>query len=113
LPAFASMAVEDIDAGTIERWRAALSPRLSARTKNKLLIQLHAIFRRAQKVYGIPKNPMADVERHRQRSNGDIQVFSVEEVLALVRAVESAQDAAIFMSAAFTGLRRGELLALR
>jgi len=56
---------------------------------------------------------MVDVERHRQRSNGDIQVFNVEEVLALVRAAESAQDAAIFMSAAFTGLRRGELLALR
>jgi len=64
-------------------------------------------------VRGLPKNPMVDVERNRQRSNGDIQVFNVEEVLALVRAAESAQDAAIFMSAAFTGLRRGELLALR
>jgi integrase len=56
---------------------------------------------------------MADVERHRQRANGDIQVFSVEEVHALVRAAESEQDAAIFLTAAFTGLRRGELLALR
>jgi integrase len=31
----------------------------------------------------------------------------------LVRAAESAQDAAIFIIAAFTGLRRGELVALR
>jgi integrase len=40
-------------------------------------------------------------------------VFSPEEVWALVRAAESEQDAAIFLTAAFTGLRRGELVALR
>ena len=113
LPAFGPMRVEDIDAATIERWRAALPQTLSPRTKNKLLIQLHGVFRRAQKVDGLPRNPMGDIERHRQRPSGDIEVFSVEEVLALVRAAESEQDAAIYMTAAFTGLRRGELLALR
>jgi integrase len=40
-------------------------------------------------------------------------VFSPEEVMALVRAANSEQDGAIFLTAAFTGLRRGELLALR
>jgi len=113
LPAFGVMRVEDVSAATIERWRAELPPTLSPRTKNKLLIQLHGIFRRAQRVYGLPGNPMAEIERHRQRPSGDIQVFSVEEVLALVRAAESEQDAAIYLTAAFTGLRRGELLALR
>jgi len=33
--------------------------------------------------------------------------------MALVRAASSEQDGAIFLTAAFTGLRRGELLALR
>ena len=33
--------------------------------------------------------------------------------MALVRAAESEQDAAIFLTAAFTGLRQGELVALR
>jgi integrase len=33
--------------------------------------------------------------------------------MALVRAAASEQDAAIFLTAAFTGLRRGELVALR
>ena len=32
--------------------------------------------------------------------------------MALVRAAASEQDAAIYLTAAFTGLRRGELLAL-
>jgi integrase len=53
------------------------------------------------------------VEKHPTRSSGDLQVFSPEEVWALVRAASSVQDAAIFLTAAFTGLRRGELLALR
>ena len=44
--------------------------------------------------------------------SGDIDVFSPEEVYALVRAAASEQDAAIYMTAAFTGLRRGELIAL-
>jgi integrase len=44
--------------------------------------------------------------------NLDIEVFSPEEVWALVRAAASEQDSAIFLTAAFTGLRRGELHAL-
>ena len=56
---------------------------------------------------------MAEVDRFRVRSSEDIQVFSPEEIWALVRAAHSETDAAIFLTAAFTGLRRGELLALR
>jgi len=47
------------------------------------------------------------------RRSGDIEVFSPEEVRALVRVAASEQEAAIYLTAAFTGLRRGELLALR
>lgn len=74
---------------------------------------MHGIFGRAMKVWGLPSNPVAAVERHPQRSSGDLEVYSPEEVHALVRAAASEQDSAIFLTAAFTGLRRGELLALR
>jgi integrase len=47
------------------------------------------------------------------RPSGDIEVFSPEEVWALVRAAALEQDGSIFLTAAFTGLRMGELLALR
>jgi integrase len=52
------------------------------------------------------------VEKHPQRRSGDVEVFSPEEVRALVRAAASNQDGTLFLTAAFTGLRRGELLAL-
>ena len=86
---------------------------MSNRTKNKLLTELNGIFVRARRVYRLPHNPVADVEKPRTRSSTAIEVFSPEEVWALVRAAESEQDAAIFLTAAFTGLRRGELVALR
>jgi integrase len=47
------------------------------------------------------------------RFTGEIDVSSPEEVWALVRAAACEQDGAIYLTAALTGLRRGELLALR
>jgi integrase len=112
------MKLEDITVQEIERWRAGMSSvrvqrELSNKTKNNLLVLMHAIFRHAVKLYGLPANPVASVDRFRVRSSGDIQVFSPEEVWALVRAADEEQDAAVFLTAAFTGLRMGELLALR
>jgi integrase len=74
---------------------------------------LHGIFRRAMKVWGLPRNPAAEVERPRFRVSYDIDAYSPEEVQALVRAASSEQDACLYLTAAFTGLRLGELLALR
>ena len=118
LPVFGEMPFEGITVREIEQWRAGMSSarqqrELSNKTKNNLLVLMHAIFRRAVKLYGLPANPVASVDRFRVRSSGDIQVFSPEEVWALVRAARSEADAAIFLTAAFTGLRRGEVLGLR
>jgi integrase len=111
LPMFGAMPIEEITPAEIERWRRSLTG-LSNRTKNKLLIVMHGIFRRAQTAYGLQANPLARVEKHPQRSSGDIEVFAPEEVWALVRAAVTEQDGALFLTAAFTGLRMGELIAL-
>ena len=110
-PAFGAMPVESITTQQIESWLASLSQ--SSRTKSLALVILHGIFRRAKRVWGLPTNPAAEVEKPPQKRSADIEVFSPEEVLALVRAASSEQDGAIFLTAAFTGLRLGELLALR
>ncbi|HUY59864.1 MAG TPA: site-specific integrase [Solirubrobacteraceae bacterium] len=111
LPAFGSMAVEDVTTEAIERWITAFQG--SIRMRNKLVIQLHGILARAKKVYGLSANAATEVEKFPQRRAGDIDVFSPEEVWALVRAAgANAQDGAIYLTAAFTGLRMGELLAL-
>jgi integrase len=77
------------------------------------LTVLNGIFRRAQRRFGLQRNPVLEIERMREPRQVNLDVFSPEEVLALVRAAETEQDAAIYLTAAFTGLRRGELIALR
>jgi integrase len=111
LPAFGEMAIEEITTPVIERWLA--SARGSASSRRKALVLLHGIFRRAKKVWGVPTNPAAETEKPPLGRTAGIEVFSPEEVHALVRAAASEQDAALYLTAAFTGLRRGELLALR
>jgi integrase len=111
LPAFGAMPIEDVTSEAIEGWIAGFEG--SARSRNKLVIQLHGILERARRVYRLPGNAARDVEKFQLRASGDIQVFSPEEVGALVRAAASEQDGAIYLTAAFTGLRMGELLALR
>jgi integrase len=104
-----------VTAERIDSYRARLvaEGRLSARTINKYLVALHGIFRRAQRVHGLPSNPVAGIERQPLVRSGEFAVLSPVEVEALARAAESEQDRAIFVVAAFSGLRVGELRALR
>lgn len=108
---FGSRKIETITAQDIDLWVSGYGG--SNRTRQKYLVCLGSIFKRAMKVYGLPRNPADLVERPRVRRAAKIDVLRPEEVLALVRAAESDQDAAIFHTAAFAGLRMGELLALR
>jgi len=118
LPAFGEISLEDVTARQIVAWRTNLIARsakpLSPRTPNKCLAVLHGIFERARRVYGLPVNPAAGVEPLRERYDArSFDFYTPEEVAALVRAATSEQDATIYLTAAFTGLRRGELVALR
>jgi hypothetical protein len=69
LPRFADELIEDITPAMIEEWGASLGAALASRTKNKLLVVLHGVFRRAQNVGGLPANPVAGIEKHRERSS--------------------------------------------
>jgi integrase len=108
---FGNRKVESITSPEIERWITDYEG--SNRTRQKYLVCLGSIFKRAKKVYGLPTNPVDVVERPRVRKPATIEVLRPEEVMALVRAAGSEQDAAVFHTAAFAGLRMGELLALR
>jgi integrase len=110
LPTFGQMRLEEVTSEHVEHWLAGIDCKASTRTK--ALVILHGVFQRARKAYKLPANPVTDVEKPPLTRSGDIVVFSPEEVWALVRAADSEQDGAIFLTAAFTGLRQGELIAL-
>ena len=110
LPAFGARRLRDVTTAEVERWVTTMPGRPSSR--RKALVLLHGIFARAVKAFGLAHNPVTEVEKPPLRPSGDIAVFSPEEVWALVRAAGDEQDAAIYLTAAFTGMRMGELLAL-
>ncbi len=118
LPAFGKERIEDITPAVIYAFQTELSQRefnghrISPRTRNKILNTLKGIFKRAKRVWSLPYNPAADLERYPEQISGDIEVYSPEEVHALLRTVDE-RDAAILATAAFAGLRMGELRALR
>ena len=88
LPTFGTHAVEDITVDDVERWARELkaSSRLANATKTKVIVIFHGVMERARRSYGLPHNPVAGIEKPRSATKTTIDVFSPEEVHALVRA---------------------------
>lgn len=74
---------------------------------------LSGVFKLARRRFKVNVDPRDGFERAEVKSSGDLEVYAVEEVWALVRAARSPEDAAIFLLAALCGMRRSEILALR
>lgn len=110
-PWLGGMPLDELTPQLIEDWRASLPG--GARTKNKQMTVLNGIMKRACRKYGLRTNPVSGVERLREVKKLDLEVLEPEEVWALVRAAATEQDAAIYLTAAYTGMRMGEIRALR
>jgi len=76
-------------------------------------VLFNGIFRRARRVWRLSANPVSDVERPSVPRRTGLDFYSPEEVYVLVRAAADEQDGAVYLTAALTGLRLGELPALR
>ncbi len=115
IPAFGALRIEQITTARIERWKQRwLRERGQRRQCAKLLALLHSIFERARRLHSLPGNALDDVEKIKIPYDPTrFDFYSPEEVYALARFASSEQDSALFLCAAFAGLRRGELVALR
>jgi integrase len=138
LPEFGPQRIEAITSEQIKHWRNELAEdgARGRHTVNKIVTQLHAVFQHAVDHHGLLANPVAKVKRLRESYDAArFDFYSPEEIETLVataaagahrdpsrpamsdteralRAAEDRQDAAIYLTAALSGLRRGELLAL-
>lgn len=107
-------AVENITTADVDRLREHLLERgLSHRTAQKILVILHGIMGRAKRKGWITSNPCENAEKVAVRRSDDFNVLAVEQVHAVAREAPTGVLQAMFLTAAFTGLRMGELLALR
>ena len=107
---FAETPLREISSAQLKAWHDALP---YGRTTEKLLMVVRAMPGHAASHGWIDRNPALGVRQRPVRYSGDYDFYAREEVDSLVAAAASPQDAAIFLTAAMTGLRRGELVALR
>lgn len=93
---------------------------ISRRTAQKRLVLLGGIFKRAKKLKWVPVDPTTDIEPITLKSSGDFNVLTVQQVEAVaakagveLTETEAEQLCTAILVAAYTGLRTGELRALR
>lgn len=118
VPFFADRVLEQIDIELVEAFVAA-KRREGKAVKSILnyLGLLHAIFAHATKRGWCERNPVALADKPRAVRNTDIRFLSLEELEGILAAAPSTPlgrtDRLLYLTAAMTGLRRGEVVALR
>jgi integrase len=115
-PRWGERPVDSITSDDVEALRDELTAaELSPRTVVRHLTVAHGVFRYAMRKHRLARNPASAelVDRPTVRYSGEFQTLDAEQLAALVRAAESEQDAVLYLTAAMSGLRQGELRALR
>lgn len=109
IPEFGDRRLDDIKPKDIDRWRRTL--KVSNRTVVRYLTVMHSVFRHAR----VRDNPASgeNITYPSTGYSGEFDTYEREEIDRLVAHAETPQDGVVFLTAALTGLRQGELLALR
>lgn len=114
LPFFKSYSIKEVNAKLIEQWQKSIS-NYSYKYITNLRMYLNSIFEFGSRIYDI-QNPMKKVSRPRNlklKSNKrDMQFWTFEEFNAFINCCEEPFKT-MFSLLYFTGLRKGECLALK
>ena len=118
-PFFGDRPLERIDADQIRRYLGAKKREgLATKTITNQLVFLHGLFSFSLKRGWLNANPVAMVDRPRAPVvDPDIRYLDLNELDALLRATSEDDlgllDRTIYLTASMTGMRQGELIALR
>lgn len=104
--------IDAITTDDIDAFRRYLLDRLARRTAQKTLVIVHGLLTFAKRRRWVRFNAATDAEKVQVRRRVEFAVLDPAEVFA-VAANADAMISAIIITAAFTGLRMGELRALR
>jgi integrase len=108
-----NIAVSAITTEDVERLRRHLLGEVSRRTAQKNLVILHGLLAYAKRRGWVTRNVAANAEKVSVDAAPEFAVLSPAEVFEVARHTSEGQIGAIITVAAFTGLRLGELRALR
>jgi integrase len=115
-PRWGDRKIASVTQEEIASYRTLLASRnLAATTLNQTRAVVRGIFAVAVERFGLQDDVSIAFKRAKTRraTSDRISFYPPEEVMRLVQDADSEQDAALFLTAAFTGLRASELRALR
>jgi integrase len=111
---FAEKTLDAISTDDVNAFREHLLDQgRSARTTNKILTLLHGVFKLAMERGTVTSNPVAVARKAKQGRRKLGQYLQASEVLLLAQHAPTPQERVLYEVAAWTGLRWGELRALR
>jgi integrase len=118
VPWFGKRAIDEITPVLIEDFIAAKREQgLAIKSIRNYLGLLQAIFTLGVRRGWASSNPVVAIDKPRDRRNPEVRHLSLAELESLIAAAPDDElgptERALYLTAAMTGLRRGELLALR
>lgn len=111
-------AIDELDCLRFREYVAELD--YSTAYKNDIIWIFKAIFGHAEKYYRLKDNPSKKIERFKKTSSEklkikdkEMNIWTVEEFEKFIKCVDNEMYKALFVTLYFTGMRKGELLALK
>lgn len=117
-PYFRRLKINQVNFDAAESFkRHCLKKGVSAPTLRKVLINLGAIVTYAVRMRYVDYNPVRDIEKPKGTSGNpdsrEMVILKPAEIRALLDNARDERDRVLFMTAALTGLREGELIGLK
>jgi integrase len=113
LPTLGQRPIQKITPSEIDALYAELERRLSATTVRHAHLALHSCLNAAKRKIGLRRNPAADADPPKGKDAEVAQALEPAELRRLIEGFKGSVLYPIVATAAFTGMRLGELLALR
>ena len=114
IPYFGGMQLNSITPLTIRQWQTYMMDR--DEFSSGFLINVHrhlsSIFNFAMKYYGLQKNPCNLAGNFKDTDRKKMNFWTLEQYQKFIKCVDNPTDHVIFQTLYYTGMRKGELIAL-
>jgi len=119
-PYFQGKYLDEVTTPDVKAWIAALAAELSIKSVRNVVGVLSTVLSTAEHDGILKNNPLRPIKirtllpkKTKKSEDGDIDPFNREEIAAILAACTRPQDKALFQFAFSTGMRTGEMIALK
>lgn len=118
-PAWGDRYADEIQTTELRSWISDLVGEMESKSVRNCVGLLSAVLSRAAADSAIPSNPLAPIKlksvlpRKKKSSDDDVDPFNDDEISAILLAFKTPQERALWQFAFATGLRTGELIAIK